>query len=228
MLAQAWVTLRSRWLLLVGAGVIIFIPVGLLEVLSAELQDHLNEGDADIGHVIQTAVTVVLLGSGALLGDILYAGVVAAVVVDGREGRRRSLREVLAHLPVLRLLGADLLLGLLVVIGLLLLVLPGLAALAWFALVAPVIEVERTGIRAAFRRSRALVRGHFWFVFAIVVPVALISEAIAVYIESGAVWTLGDGFLGEWAGGVLANVLTAPLFALAVVILFFELRQGHE
>ena len=47
MLAQAWVTVRARWLLLVGAGVIIFIPVGLLEVLSAELQDHLNEGDAD-------------------------------------------------------------------------------------------------------------------------------------------------------------------------------------
>jgi nucleoside permease NupC len=100
--------------------------------------------------------------------------------------------------------------------------------LTWFALVAPVIEVERTGIRAAFRRSRSLVRGHFWHVFWVVVPVVVISELISVFIQSGTLWWLGDGFFGEWAGGVLSNVLTAPLFALAVVVLFFELREARE
>jgi hypothetical protein len=208
--------------------VVIFIPVGLFEVLGEELQEQVSEADFEVGRLIAVSVSAFVLGAGALLGDVLYAGVVAAIVVDEREGARRTLGEVLTHIPILRLLGADLLLGLLVVVGLLLLVVPGLVVLSWFALVAPVIEVERSGVRAAFRRSRALVRGHFWLVFWIVVPVVVLSEMISVLIQSGTLWWLGDGFFGEWAGGVISNVLTAPLFALAVVVLFFELRATRE
>ncbi len=167
-----------------------------------------------------------MLGAGALLGDVLYAGVVAAVVVAEREGGERRLRDVLSHLPLLRLIAADLLLGLVVVVGLLLLVVPAFVWLTWFALIAPVIEVERPSVRAAFRRSRELVRGHFWLVFWIVIPIVLGSEILSGFITSGAIWAIGEGFLGDWAAGVLSNVLTAPLFALAVVVLYFELREA--
>jgi len=210
------------------AGIVIFIPVGLFEVLGEQLQEQISEADLEVGRLIAVSVSAFALGAGALLGDILYAGVVAAIVVDERAGERRRLTEVLAHIPLLRLLGADLLLGLAVVLGLLLLVVPGLVVLTWFALVAPVIEVERSGVRAAFGRSRALVRGHFWLVFWIVIPVVFISEFISVFIQSGTLSWLGHGFFGEWAGGGISNVLTAPLFALAVVILYFELRENRE
>jgi hypothetical protein len=226
--ARAWAIARTRWQLLVFAGLAIFIPVGLFEVVGEELQEQVGEAELEVGRLIAVAVSAFLLGAGALLGDILYAGVVAGVVVDERKGARRPLREVLSHVPILRLLGADLLLGFLIVLGLLLLVAPGLLMLTWFALVAPVIEVERRGVRAAFGRSRALVRGHFWLVFWIVIPVVLASEFISVFIQSGALGVLGEGFLGEWAGGVIANVLTAPLFALAVVVLYFELRESRD
>jgi hypothetical protein len=227
-LSQAWTIARSRWHILVVAGLAIFIPVGLFEVAGEKLQDQLGEAELEVGRLIAVAVSAFLLGAGALLGDVFYAGVVAAVVVDEREAARRPLREVLRHLPVLRLLGADLVLGFLVVAGLLLLVVPGLVILSWCALVAPVIEVERTGVRAAFRRSRALVRGHFWLVFWIVIPVVLLSEFISEFIQAGAISTLGENFAGEWAGGVISNVFTAPLFALAVVVLYFELRASRE
>ena len=107
-----------------------------------------------------------MLGAGALLGDVLYAGVVAAVVVAEREGASgRSLRECSAACRCCDSIAADLLLGLVVVVGLLLLVVPAFVFLVWFALVAPVGRGRAPRVRAAFRRSRELVRGHFWLVF---------------------------------------------------------------
>jgi hypothetical protein len=225
-LAQIWVLIRARWPILVGAGILIFIPVGLLEAIDGGLQESVTEAEFDAIRVIEVAVAAFLLGAGALLGDVLYAGVVAAVVVAEREGGERRLREVLGHLPVLRLIAADLLLGLVVVVGLLLLVVPAFLWLTWFALIAPVIKVERPSVRAAFRRSRELVRGHFWLVFWIVIPIVLGSEILGTFIESGAIWVIGEGFLGDWAAGVISNVLTAPPFALGVVVLYFELREA--
>ena len=228
MLAQIWGLIRARWPLLVAAGVVIFIPVGLLEALDESLQEFVTEAELNAIALIEVVTAAFLLGAGALLGDVLYAGIVAAVVVAEREGRDRRLRDVLGHLPVLRLVGADLLLGLVVAVGLVLLVVPAFVWLTWFALIAPVIEVERPSVRAAFRRSRELVRGHFWLVFCLVIPIILGSEILSTFILSGAVWAIGDGFFGDWAGGVLSNVLTAPLFALAVVVLYFELREPGD
>ena len=111
-----------------------------------------------------------------------------------------------------------------VVVGLVLLVLPGLILLTWFALVGPVIEIEHRRVGEAFRRSRALVRRHFWLVAAFVVPAFFVEELIADAVESGAVSAVGDSFFSEWAGGLLGNLVAAPIFALAVVVLFYELR----
>jgi hypothetical protein len=227
-LAQIWGLIRLRWPILVAAGVVIFIPVGLLEALDDSLQESVTEAEVDAIALIEVVSAAFVLGAGALLGDVLYAGIVAAVVVAEREGADRRLRDVLGHLPVLRLVGADLLLGLVVVIGLVLLVVPAFVWLTWFALIAPVIEVERPSVRAAFRRSRELVRGHFWLVFCLVIPIVLGSEILSTFILSGAIWAIGDGFFGDWVGGVLSNVLTAPLFALAVVVLYFELRESGD
>jgi hypothetical protein len=227
-LARIWGLLRARWPILLAAGVVIFIPVGLLEAIDDELQESLTEAEFDAIRLIEVVGAAFLLGAGALLGDVLYAGVVAAVVVAAREGGDRRLREVLGHLPLLRLVAADLLLGLVVVVGFLLLIVPAFVFLTWFALIAPVIKVERPSVRAAFRRSRELVRGHFWLVFCIVVPIVIGSEILSGYIASGAIWAIGEGFFGDWAGGVLSNVLTAPLFALAVVVLYFELRESDD
>ena len=228
MLAQIWGLLRVRWPILVAAGVVIFIPVGLLEALDTSLQEWVTEAELDAIALIEVVSAAFVLGAGALLGDVLYAGIVAAVVVAEREGGDRRLRDVLGHLPVLRLVGADLLLGLVVVVGLVLLVVPAFVWLTWFALIAPVIKVERPSVRAAFRRSRELVRGHFWLVFCLVIPIVLGSEILSAFILSGAIWAIGDGFLGDWVGGFISNVLTAPLFALAVVVLYFELRESGD
>ncbi|HEX5955234.1 MAG TPA: hypothetical protein VFY37_04800, partial [Solirubrobacterales bacterium] len=95
MLAQIWGLLRVRWPILVAAGVVIFIPVGLLEALDTSLQEWVTEAELDAIALIEVVSAAFVLGAGALLGDVLYAGIVAAVVVAEREGGDRRLRDVL-------------------------------------------------------------------------------------------------------------------------------------
>lgn len=207
---------------------VIFVPVGLLEALDHELEEPLSDPEGlELGDLIEIVAAAFVFGAGSLLGDVVYAGIVAAVVIAERTRHEGSLRELLQGLPVLRLIVVDLLLGALVVIGFLLLIVPGLVFITWFALVAPVVKVEHPPIRAAFRRSRELVRGHFWLVFAFVIPIVMVAEALSGLAQSGMVELLGESFVGDWAGASLADLLTAPLYALGAVVLYFELRGGE-
>jgi hypothetical protein len=221
-----WAIARARWGVLLLAAMVIFVPVGLVEAIDHELEEALTDPDGlDLGTLIEIVTAAFVFGAGSLLGDVVYAGIVAAAVIAERTKHEGSLRELLEGLPVLRLIAVDLLLGLIVVIGFLLLIVPGLVFITWFALVAPVVKVEHPPIRAAFRRSRDLVRGHFWLVFAFVIPIVIVAEALSGLAQSGMVELLGESFVADWAGATAADVLTAPLYALGVVVLYFELRR---
>ena len=67
-------------------------------------------------------------------------------------------------------------------------------------------------------------RGHFWLVFVFVVPIVIAAEALSGARASAALELLGETFVGDWVGATIADLLTAPLYALGVVVLYFELR----
>jgi hypothetical protein len=112
-----------------------------------------------------------------LLGTVFLSGFLSRLVREVEGGSERaSVWTVVRTLPWGRLIGADLLVGLLVVVGLIALVIPGLAAIVFFSVVGPVIEIENRPVIAALRRSAHLVRRHFWAVALLVVlPLAVAS-----------------------------------------------------
>ena len=223
-LGEVWRLYRAHLPALLAAGLVIFVPVGLLDAVADSVFEDVEGGSAleTAGAAGGLLATVGL----SLLGEILFAGFVAAVVISEREGEHHSMADLVRSLPFGRLIGADLVYVLLVVAGLLLLVVPGLVALTWFALVAPAVKIEGLGIGAALRRSRALVRPRFWAVFALVVPLALVSDLMTDAVFSGAISAFGDTLPGEWAGSAVSELLTAPFLGLTVVVLFFELRAN--
>ena len=214
---------RERWPFLLGTGLLVFVPVGLIEAFDNPLEDA-DLGGLDAVTALEFGALVAAQSVAPVIATVLYAGIVSAAVAARRAGTRPSLPRLARTLPYGRLVGADLLLALVVAAGVLMLIVPGLVFLTWFALVAPAIEIEHRGVVDAFRRSRRLVRQHFWKVASLVLPAFLVEELVASAAESGSVWALGDTFVGGWAGFVLGNLLAAPILALAMVILFFELR----
>lgn len=214
---------RESWALLLGAGLLVFLPVGLIEALDNPLDD-VDGADLDLVTVAELAAVVAAQAVGPLLATVVYAGIVSSLVEARSVGSRRSLATLARTLPYGRLVLGDLLLTVVVAVGLIGLLAPGVIFLTWFALVGPAIELEHRGVMSAFRRSRQLVRPHFVRVAVLVVPALLAEGVIAGLVESGSVGALGDNLAGEWAGSVIGNLLAAPIFALAVVVLFYELR----
>jgi hypothetical protein len=213
---------RARWPALLVAGLIVFVPLSLFDVF---VEDAVELEDPDIGTLIAGIATVAVAAVAAILGEAIYAGMVAGVVVAEREGRERSIAESLRHLPYGRLLAVDALAAGVIALGFLALIVPGFLFLAWFALVAPAVEVEKLGVRDAFGRSRELVRGHFWFVLGLLLPMLIAQDALSSAAQSASLWGLGEGFLGDWVGALIANLLTSPFYAVAVTVLFLELRD---
>jgi hypothetical protein len=137
----------------------------------------------------------------SLVATTLFTGMVVELVSDLQDGRRdASVNGLLqAAMPVL---GQLILVGIVagggIVIGFVLLIVPGLILITIWSVAAPVVVLERPGVFAALARSRELVRGNGWQVFGVILVLDILV--------------------------VIVGVLSAPLSALAAAVLYFELR----
>lgn len=198
-------------LAVIGSAIAVFVVVGVATGLLE------SEGGIVLG-VIAAIIQ--------LAGHALYTGFVVRLVQDVRDGRRdHTVGDLFsATAPSIgALIAFGILFGIGVGIGLVLLIIPGLILLTMWSVGAPAIVVEGAGAFHAFGRSWQLVRGEAWSVFWTLVVVLLI--VIAVGVALGAIATaISDG--ATVVAAVISNVLTAPVFALAVSVMFFDLGGG--
>jgi hypothetical protein len=157
--AAARAAARDPWRIL-AAAIAVSAMTALLDILADDLVDKTN-----LPLVLATSLSAT---GAATFGDVLLSGFLCRIASDAAHGtqvsQRTSLRQVAADLPWRRLIGADLLVALLVIIGLAALIIPGLIAITLFAVTGPVIEIERRPVVSALRRSADLARQHFWTV----------------------------------------------------------------
>jgi hypothetical protein len=158
-----------------------------------------------------------------LEGAFVYA------VQDARDGSFDSkLGDIFARVSpaVLPLVVAGLLAGLGIALGFMLLIVPGLILLTIWAVIGPVIVLERTSALESFGRSRALVRGHGWTVFAIVLITGLLSSIASSILQTA--FSFLPRFLEILIGGTIAQAVVAPLMAIAIALTYFRLREAHD
>jgi len=200
--------------LLIPAALAIFVPIALLNALVLE------------GGGIIASIAVAAIG---VIATYWFQGMVVEAVRDILDGRRDhtvgSLFKSVA--PVVgALIGAGILAGIAIGIGFILLIVPGLFLLTIWAVLAPVIVVERPGVFPAFGRSRQLVKGNGWQVFGVIVVLFLIS-IVATTVVQAILVAVADSFIGHFVADLIVRVLVSPLSALAAAVLYFELKQAH-
>ena len=159
------------------------------------------------------------------IAGTLYQGIVVSLVRDVQDGQRDSSMGDLFNqaMPfVLPLIGAGILSGIGVGIGFILLIVPGLILLTIWAVIAPVIVIESSGVFAAFGRSRELVRDNGWPVFGVII-VAFLIAAIGGLIFGAIAAAIADGPLLRIVFSALASTITAPIGALVAAVLYYRL-----
>jgi hypothetical protein len=169
-------------------------------------------------------LSLIAIGVSVIAGT-LYQGMVVSLVRDVQDGARdSSVGELVEETwpVVLPLIGAGILAGIGITIGFFLLIVPGLILLTIWSVIAPVIVVEHSGAIDAFGRSRALVKGHGWQVFGVIVVVFLIT-AVASFVLRAIGASISDTFAMLALFSLIASTVTAPITALAASVIYFNL-----
>jgi MFS family permease len=196
------------------AGVL--LPVAFWLFLIVAIVNGLTEGSLALfwlGIVVSLAV------------GTLYQGMVVELVRDVQDGRLdASVGDLMRSVvPVVGpLIGAALLAGIGIAVGFFLLIVPGLILLTIWAVIAPVIVIERRGVFDAFGRSRQLVKDQGWPVFGTVIVAFLIAIVLSLVLVAIAA-SIADGPLLRIVFSALASTVTAPIEALVASVLYFRL-----
>lgn len=226
--ARIWRLYLSWAPLLLLIGAIVFVPVGLLHAIAITVED----GAIELGspaEIAGTAVALIVLAITGLLGEVFYTGAVAALMTGEHEDHERpTLTEIAREVEYGKLIAIDLIYAVVIALGLILLFVPGVVAFVFLALAAPVVEIEGRGVRDSIRRSILLVRGRFWTVLAILLPIELVSDGLTRLLIDLPHHLLGETFVADWFADVLANLATTPFYAVAAVLLTVELIREKE
>ncbi len=219
-LAEALRLYRRHWKLLVPLGVIVLLPQAIVDTATdGGLEVERLESAGDYLKLVAIPLTLMI----TLGGEALLAGVITALVLEWRLGHRLpGVLTFVSTLAWLRLIEADLLLAFGGAIGVVLLIVPGLVFLTFFAITPAVIEIEDRRLVDAFRRSAGLVRGRAWRVFALVVGVILVTEALAQGLLA-----LVHGFVGELGSHVAVDALLESIQGLVIALVAITLIQLH-
>lgn len=226
---RIWRTYRAWAPSILLLALIVFLPLALLDALTMNVElDSL-----DVTNGLKLAALVLAVGAvtaTGLIGEVFFSGAIATSLTHAHGEDPPPLREIARRLNYGRLIAVDLAYVALVAIGLLLGLIPGVLAFVWLALAGPVVEIEERTARGAMTRSMRLVRGNFWLVFWVLVPVQVAGDGIG-HLLAGVVHDLfGHTFLATWLAEAVTDIALSPVFAVAAVLLTIELigeRDGE-
>jgi hypothetical protein len=112
-----------------------------------------------------------------------------------------------------------------VTVGFLLLVVPGVVFSVWWALVVPIVVLERKGVQASFGRSRQLVTGRGRTVLGTLFMSGVLAlvPALAIYaaVQSLPVSASAAELIAQFA----ASSVCLPFFAICQTLLYADLRS---
>jgi hypothetical protein len=171
-------------------------------------------------------------GIGYLLLSMVLFALVQATMIQGAFQDIRgqsfdlgtSVRRGLGRfLPVL---GTSICFTIALIVGIILLIVPGFIVLTMFLVAIPVCVVEALGPLQSLGRSRALTKGHRWKIFAIyIVPLLVLGIGSFILQAIGAAFA---GITGAAVASFLIVAITSPYQALVAIVAYHDLRAVKE
>ncbi|HYX80517.1 MAG TPA: hypothetical protein VE976_07905 [Actinomycetota bacterium] len=231
---QAAFQLYARhWQNLIALVAFVVIPLSLLQslisqqlILNGFTSEQLANGQVEVTTplfaslaasavvaILSTIIWTVVLGAVTLAAAGTYLGRDLDIAASYRFGFSRFWSIVWVAI----------LMGLAIVAGFILFVIPGFFILTRLAVSVPALIVEDRRGTGALSRSWNLVRGHGWNVFGAIFVALLISTLV-----SGILTSPFSGWLSAGIASAIASVITTPFTALVGIVVYLDLRVRKE
>lgn len=171
-----------------------------------------------------------------LIGVYVLQGLVIKVTVARFNNKTMSIGEAFeaGFKVVLPLLGVAIVVGLGVMLGFILLIVPGIILAVIWSVATGAVVVEGRGVGDALQRSRDLTRGYRWEIFGLGVIMVVASTIIGIAV-GGVSAATGGGFMAgstnlfvNMVTSAVSNILNAVIGAAGVGALYYELRSVKE
>jgi hypothetical protein len=231
---------RARFMTLI---LCVLVPVVPLTIIATAVQASVdpNAFDLDSTETVDsgsalagTLVAALIQFAAAALAIAACFKAISAAYLGEQAGAAESLRYAVSRL--LPLLVAYLLVVIIVGLGLVALIIPGIWLAVKLSMAFPAVVFERTGPFSAIGRSWALTKGNWWRVFGTLLVVFLISFVLQIVLAAvaGGLLAAGDG-VSELTVAIvltlvnlLALALTYPLWASVTSVVYYDLRVRNE
>jgi hypothetical protein len=225
--ADIWRTYWGWMPSLLIFAALVFLPLGLLDALSLQV----DVDSLDLTSGVEIATLVLAIGAvtmTGLLGEIFFSGAIAISLTHPHGEHPPRPREIAGRIKYGRLVVVDVAFVSIVAIGLLLGLVPGVLAFVFLGLAGPIVEIEERSSLGALGRSFQLVRGSFWFVLWVLLPIEILGDAIGGALAGLVHHELGDTFIATWLAEAISNAFLSPVFAVASVLLTVELIARRD
>jgi hypothetical protein len=243
MLGKVWrkILVPAFWAFVVlgVATIAVFALTGADDAVQLILTDPLaldEMSDAEVREIalvlLQAGLTIVVVQ--ALAGGFVNMAVhriVAGEIVGESVGAGAA--SSFAFGRMLTLVASAVLAMIVVLIGLLALIIPGLWLIGSFSMLTAVIALEEAGPVDALRRSMTLVRGRWWPTVGFLIVVGLLGSVAAQLVQLIALPIIGAGGAGLTTGLgfvllVVAQGIVVAAIAVMVTLWYFDLRARKE
>ena len=215
-------------------GILIYLPILVILALTLGVEAVTGAGmfDFETGTPDPGAVAAMAGGLGltmvlTLVAFALGSGAITYGAIESKSGQQVSVGGMLgrAFVRMVPLIGASLLVFVLVFLGFMLFVIPGIILSLMMAVVWPVVLAENIGPVEAMRRSRELTKGHKWGIFGAYIVVGILSSLIqSVFL----VIVFFGGATGAILGDLIGSAVSLSLSSTFMAALYTNLRESKE
>lgn len=223
----------SVWPLTLATAVVMAVP-GIF--MGLRLARSMPGGPAAI-FAMMRAPSYWLTYAVIMLAYLVVQGALLSALDAFAAGRPATLGEALNTgvnlLP--RMLAVSILFGIMLMVGLLLLVVPGIYLWGIYQLAFVALIVERSGISQAFGDSRRLIKGYWWrsaTVITVAIIIVIVLSVIAGVINGVLAAVFGFGsvtaVVSQHIIAAALNVFLFPLLPCFLLAMYYDLKLRHE
>jgi hypothetical protein len=225
---------RSIWPILLAAAILAMLP-GILFAMNGVYSQTPADQARAFAQLTKSPnywLTIFVL---SVVNLIMYGALFGAIDAVARGGELRfgaALKLGVARFP--RLFAASILFGLMVAVGFMLLVIPGIYLLGLFQLVFVAIVLEDAGMGAAFGVSRRLIKGHWWrsttiltVAFIILLVLSLLASVAVAGFAALRASLPTIMLVNQIVSGIL-DLFLVGWFPCVLLALYYDLKLRHE